>query len=164
MATTQTTPETAHKALEIRKEVFDLDSKGPVTVTKVGDFEPVSTMEEFVARLGNDAKAILAIVNDGLEAYTQKQLEGNDSIPWQRVDEDDNGNEVLTPFTGTLLSPEKSKSLAATVINFAKLLFGYQKVMVPGDVEANRKAKAAAKESALAAILSNPAAVEGLRK
>jgi len=164
MATTQTQPETAHKALEIRKEVFDLDSKGMVTVVKVGDFEPVSSMEEFVSRLGNDAKAILSIVNDGLEKYTEKQLENDSTVSYQLVDEDENGNETLVPFTGTLLSAEKSKSLGATVINFAKLLFGYQKNMVPGNKEENRKAKAAAKESALAAILSNPAAMEGLRK
>jgi hypothetical protein len=164
MATTQTAPEAAHKALEIRKEVFDLDSKGMVTVVKTGDFEPVSTMEEFVSRLGNDAKAILQIVNDGLEKYTEKQLESDTNVPYQLVDEDESGNEVLVPFTGTLLSAEKSASLKATVINFAKLLFGYSKNMVPGDKKANADAKKAAKESALAAILSNPAAVEGLKK
>ncbi len=163
MATTQTLPTAEHKALEIRKSVFDLDTKSDVTLAKAGDFEPVSTMEEFVSRLGNDASAILAIVNDGLEEWTKKQLASSDA-PWLLVDEDENGNETLVPFTGTVISQERSKALNASVISFAKLMFGYAKNMVAGDKEANRKAKAAAKESALNVILSNPAAVEGLRK
>ena len=158
------TTDVANKAIEITKSVFDLDSKGEVTVRKVGDFTPVSTMEEFVSRMGNNAAGILAIVNDGLEKYTEKQLASDDSIAWQLVEEDESGNEVLSPFSGTLLTPEKSKGLNATVVNMAKVIFGYAKTMVAGDVEANRKAKAAAKASALAMILSNPAAIEGLKK
>jgi len=154
----------AIKSIEITKSVFDLDSKADVTVRKVGDFTPVSTMEEFVSRMSNNAAAILQIVNDGLESYTREQLASDEKVAWQLVEEDDNGNETLAPFTGTLLSAEKSKSLNATVMQFAKLLFGYAKQMVPGDVEANRKAKAGAKSQALAMILSNPAAIENLKK
>src|SRR6516165_2891554 len=144
--------EQANKEIEVTKSVFDLDSKSDVTVRKVGDFTPVSTMEEFVSRMSNNAAAILAIVNDGLEAYTLSQLASDEKVAWQLVEEDDNGNETLAPFTGTLLSAEKSKCLNATVMQFAKLLFGYAKQMVPGDVEANRKAKAGAKSQALAMI------------
>lgn len=161
----QTAEVGANKAIEVTKSVFDLDSKGDVLVKKVGDFTPVATMEEFVSRMGNNAAAILKIVNDGLEKYTEVQLEADDSIAWQLVEKDDEtGLEKLTPFTGTLLSEEKSKSLDATVIQTAKLFFGYQKNMVAGDVDANRKAKAGAKEQALAFILSNPAAIENLKK
>lgn len=164
MATTQTVPDSGHKAIEVTKTVFDLDSKGEVTVRKCGDFEPVATMEQFVSRLGNNANAILQIINDGLEKYTENQLLADSNVAWQLVSEDGDGNETLEPFTGTLLSPDKSKGLQATVINLAKVVFGYAKQMVPGDSDANRKAKKAAKDQALAMILSNPAAIEGLRK
>ena len=165
MATSQTSPiaETASRPIRLDKKVFDLDSKDEVLVAKVGEFLPVATMAEFVSRLGNDATAILQIVNDGLETYETKRLAASDA-PWQLVTEDENDNEVLVPFTGTLISPERSKMLKASIINFAKLMFGYSKQMVAGDVKANREAKQAAKDSALAVILSNPAAVEALKK
>jgi hypothetical protein len=150
--------------LEVTKVVFDLDSKGEVTVRKVGDFTPVENMEQFVQRLNSDAALILKLANKALENYTEDQLSADSNVPWQLVEEDENGNESLSPFSGTLLSPEKSKGLNATVINLAKVIFGYAKQMVPGDVNANREAKKAAKQSALNMILSNPAAIEGLRK
>src|ERR1017187_3363204 len=165
MSTTVVTPTSeGHKALEVRKEVFDLDSKANVIVVKTGDFEPVTTMAQFTERLGNDASKILSIINDGLEKYTESQLASDTSVAWQIVDEDESGNEVLAPFTGTLLSAKKSAGLNATVNNLAKLMFGYAKQMVPGDAEKNRTAKKAAKESALNMILSNPAAIEGLKR
>src|ERR1035437_1125296 len=150
--------------LEVTKVVFDLDSKGEVTVRKVGDFTPVENMEQFVQRLNSDAALILRLANKALENYTEDQLSADSNVPWQQVEEDENGNETLVPFSGTLLSPEKSKGLNATVINLAKVIFGYAKQMIPTDAVANREAKKAAKQSALNMILSNPAAIEGLRK
>jgi hypothetical protein len=170
MATPNVTPEThpvgipGNIPMEVSKTVFDLDSKGEVVVRKVGEFAPVENMEQFVARLNSDAALILKLANKALESYTEDQLASDENVLWQLVEEDENGNEVLSPFSGTLLSPEKSKGLNATVINLAKVIFGYAKQMVPGDVEKNRAAKKAAKEQALNMILSNPAAVEGLRK
>ncbi len=163
MATAQTTLEGTQ--ITVDQKGFDLTSMQEVTLRKVGEFTPVETMEQFVSRLGNNAQAILAIVNDGLEKYEEKALVSNTSIPWQLVEEDDEtGLETVVPFSGSLISPEKSKALKTTVIGFAKACFNYSKNMVPGNADENRKAKAAAKASALAAILSNPAAVEGLKK
>lgn len=164
MATTQTNPATdGKKTLEVTKSVFDLDSKDYVTLKKIGEFAPVTSMAEFTERLGNDAKAILEIVNDGLEEYSRKQLAAN-AEPWKLVEEAEDGSESLSDFTGTPISAEKSKLLSATVINLAKTLFGYAKNMVPNNADENRKAKKAAKDQALAMLLSNPAAVEGLKK
>lgn len=162
MATTQTNPN-GNKTLEVSKVVFDLDSKDYVTLKKAGEFQPVTSMAEFTERLNNDASAILAIVNDGLEEYSKKQLAENPE-PWKLVEEDEEGNETLSEFKGTPISAEKSKLLSATVINLAKTLFGYAKNMVPGNAEENRKAKKGAKDQALAMLLSNPAAIEGLKK
>ena len=164
MTPTPATLPSGNVPLEVTKVVFDLDSKGEVTVRKVGDFTPVENMEQFVQRLNSDAALILKLANKALENYTEDQLSADTNVPWQQVEEDENGNETLVPFSGTLLSPEKSKGLNATVINLAKVIFGYAKQMVPGDVNANREAKKAAKQSALNMILSNPAAIEGLRK
>ena len=61
-------------ALEVTKVVFDLDSKGEVTVRKVGDFTPVENMEQFVQRLNSDAALILRLANKALENYTEDQL------------------------------------------------------------------------------------------
>jgi hypothetical protein len=160
---TNQTPAEGPKTLEVSKVVFDLDSKDYVTLKKTGAFVPVTSMAEFTERLGNDGAAILDIVNDGLEEYSKKQLAVNPE-PWKIVEEDEEGNETLSEFKGTPISPEKSRLLSATVINLAKTLFGYAKNMVPGNAEENRKAKKAAKDSALGMLLSNPAAIEGLKK
>jgi hypothetical protein len=150
--------------IETTKTVFDLDAKGEVTLRKVGEFAPVTSMDEFVSRMKNDAAAILGIVNGGLAKYEESTLADNTAVAWQVVEEGENGEETLSPFAGTILDDAKQKSLNATVIQMAKMLFGYAKSMVADDVEKNRAAKAAAKASALALILSNPAAVEGLKK
>lgn len=168
MATTTTlpTPETASlPKLEVRKQVFDLDSKETVTLVKQSDPPaPIASMEDFVSRLGNDAAAILKIVNDGYVAYVEKQLASDETKPWLLEDEDEAGNPTLEEYKGTPISNDKAKQLSATVINIAKLMFGYAKNMVAGNVEENRKAKSAAKAQALQMVLSNPAAVEALRK
>jgi hypothetical protein len=161
MATSQTTPQVTK--LETSKWVFDLDSKETVKLVKEGDFSPVSSVEEFTARLGNDATAILAVVNEGLAKYEESKLASDESKPWLLVDEDDEtGEETKTEYKGTPISAEKGKQLAATVINIAKLMFGYSKKMAE-KIEDNRKAKAEAKAKALEVILSNPASVEALK-
>ncbi len=148
----ETTP-TGVKPLEVSRSVFDLDSKDDVTVVKIGSFTPVSTMAEFTARLGNDAAKILSVVNEGLEAYDREVLANNDQ-PWQVKAEDG----TLSNFSGTLLNEEGSKFFAASVLNFAKMVFKYSKDMAGGK-EAKRKAK----EQAADVLLSNPATIEALK-
>jgi hypothetical protein len=145
--------------LRVTKTVFDLDSRDDVTVVKIGTSTPVTTMAEFTARLNNDSATILQVINDGLAAYDREQLATNSSVGWSVEDEEGN----VTPFTGTLLSEEKSKQLAVNVLSMAKMLFGYAKQMVP-DVAANRAAKKLAKERAAEMLLSNPAVIEALKK
>lgn len=153
--TTQTS-----KEIRTTKSVFDLDSKSEVTVVKIGQFTPVANMQEFVSRLGNDAAKILTIVNDGLENHERTQLATDESKPWQVEDENETtGEKTLAPFSGTLLSEDRSKQLAVNVLSMAKMLFGYAKDMVGG-----REAKAAAKAKAQEMLLSNPAVIEALKK
>ena len=169
MATTQITPETDETPkvnyLEVEKTILDLDSKGEVTLKKqTAPPTPITSMEDFVSRMGNDAETILKYAGVAYLQFYKDNLESNPGVPWQLVDEDESGNEVLVPFTGTPIADDKLKQLGATVINLAKMVFGYAKNMVPGNVDENRKAKAAAKAKALEMVLSNPAAVEALKK
>ncbi len=160
---TQMAPTNETKKIEATKNVFDLTSKEYVTLTKIGDFVPVTTMQEFTERLGNNAALILELANKALEVHAADALESDASKPWMVVDEAEDGTETLVPFEGQPLDAKKGKELQASVINFAKLLFGYSKNMVPGNKEENQKAKKAAKEQALSAILSAPGALDRLK-
>ena len=159
MGTTVAVPSGAKEIFK-QKTVFDLDSKGDVTVKKVGQFTPVANMQDFVARLGNDAEAILRIVNAGLEDYERERLASDESIPWQVLDDE---GKPAGEFKGFLLSEEKSKQLNASVLNFAKLSFGYNEASEIKDAKERSKARQTAKDEALAALLT-PAAIEGLKK
>jgi hypothetical protein len=180
MSTTQTNPAAGStpstdgtKPIMITRNILDLDSRQEVRVAKIGEFKPVADMQEFVSRLGNDSSKILEIVNDGLETYATKQLETETSAPWVELTEEDEvkkdeaGNPVT--FSGTPLPADKEKSFAATILNMAKSMFGYPDQKLPkgaskAEQDANRKLKADAKQAALDMVLSNPAAVEALKK
>ena len=142
------------QVLRIQKTVFDLDSRDDVTVVKEVNFTPVESTADALARVGNDAKKFLEIINAGLEDYTRTQAATDSTIAWQTEDEEG----AKTPFSGTMLTEEKSKQLNANVLNMAKLLFGYAKDMIGG-----RDAKKAAKAKALDMFLSNPQVIDALK-
>jgi predicted RNA-binding protein with RPS1 domain len=151
--------------LEVRKEILDLSAKSYVTLVKQSDPPaPITSMEDFVTRMNHDAPAILAAVNSGYLEHFKNTLAENESVEWKAIDEDDAGNETLVPFAGVECDPSRVKQFQLTIVNVAKSVFQYAKQMIPGDVKKNREAKAAAKQSALEMLLSNPAAVEALRK
>ena len=139
---------------EIRSQntVFDLDSRDYVTVVKTGTFEPVADAAAALARIDNNSEKFLDIINSGLRTYALEQLRES-SEPWM-VEDDTDG--TLKPFTGSVISEEKGKQLAANVLNMAKMLFGYAKSMPAED-------KRAAKAKAQDMILSQPAVIEALK-
>lgn len=139
------------QSIKTQSNVFDLDSRDYVTVVKVGTFEPVADAKEAMARIGNDSAKFLEILNSGLKSHALEQLRESDA-PWMTEDEEDN----LTPFTGTTISEEKGKQLAANVLNMAKMLFSYSKSM---DRDEKRSAKAKAQDM----LLSQPAVLEALK-
>lgn len=169
---TQTSGAPAGREIRIDRQIFDLDSKGDVSLRKVGQFLPVANMQEFVERMGNDSAKILEIVNDGLEEFTRKSLVSDPNVPWYELTEEGElklDGEVPVPFAGTPLPEEKAKSFAASILNLAKALFGYPDAKLPKgaskeDQEKNRALKAEAKAKATDMVLSNPAAVEALKK
>lgn len=171
MATTQTnpTPETAaadgSRSIEINSRIFDLDSKDEVLVRKVGTHAPVRDMQDFVSRLNNDSKLILELVDEALEAYEKRQLEADPNVPWQEVGED---GTVIGPFSGTPIAEEKLEAFQKTVLQFAKLMFGYPDGRLPktatkSERDAAKAKKTEARDAAISMLLSNPAAVEALK-
>ena len=155
------------KPITISKTVFDLDSKDDVSVMKAGTFTPVATMSEFSERMAGDTDQALKIINVALEMYAKEQLESDNSISWKTQKEDGTAGD---DFSGTLLSPEKSKQLDATVLNLAKTMFGYpdsprggNKNLSEEEIKSQRATKSKAKQEALDFILSSPAAIERLK-
>lgn len=141
------------QTLRITRNVFDLDSRDYVEVIKTVEFTPVENTADALAIVGNDAKKFLEIVNAGLRDYQRDQAANDDSVAWQTESEDG----TLQPFSGTTLTEEKSKQLAANVLNMAKMLFGYNKDM-------SREDKRSAKDKATEMLLGNPAVIEALKK
>jgi hypothetical protein len=146
------------QTIEIQQTIFDLDSRQDVTVYKTGTFTPAENAKDALERIGGDSKKFLEIINAGLEQYSKDQLRSDATQPWSSLD--DEGNPV--PFEGTPISEEKSKQLAANVLNMAKMLFKYAKNMA-SDPEVNRKLKAEAKAKAQEMLLSQPAVIEALK-
>ena len=138
--------------LECTQSVFDLDTKSDITLFKQGTFTPATSAKEALEAVGNDSDKFLQIINAGLRDYTREQLSSNDSVAWQAKDEEGN----LVPFSGTTISEEKSKQLAANVLNMAKMVFQYSKEM-------SRDEKRVAKEKAQEMLLSNPAVLASLK-
>lgn len=155
---TQGTP--VPNAIPLTRTILDLDTFEDVTLYKDVPFTPVTSTEEALTRLGNDAAKFLAIVNEGLGAETRRNGANDPSIPWLEMDE----KGVKTPFTGT---PADSMKVNATVLNIAKSVFGYTSVK-DGKTEDEknkiRTANQAAKQAAMDLIKSTPVMFEGLKK
>lgn len=137
------------RPLRTQSNIFDLDSMSDVIIFKTREFTPVSSAKEANERLGNDASAFLNVLNEGLRAIEQKQLEDDSSIAWSV--EDDEGN--VSTFSGT---PADAKIVNGMVLNLAKGSFGY---LAAKDVEGRR----AAKQAAFDFIKSQPVLVDGLK-
>lgn len=140
----------ADTKLKVQRTVFDLDAFEEVLLVKEVDFAPVSSTEEALARLGNDAAKFLGIINEGLEAETRR-LAGDNPNDWRTFGDD---GEVNGIFEGTVAD---SKSVNNLVLTLAKTTFGYSK-------DASKEVKKAAKQSAMALIAATDVIKEGLRK
>lgn len=136
--------------IKSQKSMFALETMDEVTLVKTTEFAPVTTMKEFLDRLGNDTEKVLSVLNTGLQTETRKSLEGDDSIPWMQ--ETDDGK--LVPFAGKTAD---SKQVGTLQLTLAKTVFGYSK-------DAPVEEKRAAKESALQMIRDTPKILEGLQK
>ena len=151
MGTTATPNPTTVKQSPLTRSVYNLDDMEEVTLVKsVPDFVPVTSTQEALHRLGNDAKAFLQVINDGLKDQERESVAGNSEIPWMEESEDG----TQTAFTGT---PADGKKVKTLILTLAKTIFGY------GDKSQPIEQKRAAKASALAMIQSNEQIKSGLK-
>jgi hypothetical protein len=115
----------------------------------------VISIDDALARLGNDPKKLFAVITDGLNGLAveeaRKSTEG-----WLTVDE--NGKDTAEVFTGTLVSPEV---LNPVVLMLAKLNHGFDEIP-KGEKSADLKR--AAKEKAMEDIKQSPIVLAGLKK
>lgn len=143
------TPTNGNK-LRTQRSLFDLDSMSDVSLFKEIEFQPVTTAEEALNRVGHDKAKFLAVINEGLQSHALEAARNDNSIPWMQ--ENDEGE--ASAFAGT---PADSKAVNGLVLNLAKSVFGYSKDATPDQ-------KRAAKQSALDMVKATPAIVEGLKK
>lgn len=137
---------------QIQKTVFDLDSFEEVKLVKVPPkMAEVASIDEFLARVGNDSAKALKIINDGLEDAYRKEFAEDPNQPWHTFGDED---EVNGEFSGTIAEPKAVNSL---VLTLAKTVFGFSKDMT-------KEQKKAAKASAVEMIKGNEAIKDGLRK
>src|SRR6266550_1338890 len=162
MAPTEATKETAPsgRPIKINSRIFDLISKDEVEVQKLGTHEPVRDMQDFVARLGNDSKLILELCDQAMEDYEKAQLEKDPSVPWMQLDEE---GAVVGPFEGQAIADSKLESFQKTVLQIAKMMFGYPDGRLPktatkAEREAAKTKKDQAREEAITFLLGNPSA------
>lgn len=99
----------------VTKTVFDLNSFEEVLLAKEVPFSPVASVDEAVSKLGNDAKALLEIINIGLRTKLRNDASSDSNIPWMETDE--NGKITDKEFTGVVAD---SKSVNALRLNLAK--------------------------------------------
>lgn len=148
MSTQATSPS---KEITRQRSVTNLDTFESVTLKKTGNFVPVTSAQEAMARLGGSAEKFLQVVNDGLEQEFGNSLIADSNVPWKVEDEEGN----LTDFDGT---PADESKVNALVLNLAKT------VCIEGDWKsATAEAKRAAKKAAVEFIRSNESMVAKLR-
>lgn len=134
----------------IYKDVFDLESFESVRLAKDVVLDPpVTSIEEALGRVGNDAAKLLKILNDGL---IQETITAAEETPGFLVFDEENKT-LGGEFTGQSANEDAVKTL---VLSIAKGVFGYEKSK---PVEAKR----AAKESAMNLIKSNEQMRAGLK-
>lgn len=151
MATTTVTP--GKEVRRPQKSLFDLNTMSTVTLLKPYEFEPVTTIGEAQARIGNDTAKLIAIVNRGLQSFQDEAVKADPSIPWKMEVEAEDGTTTLVDFTGT---PADDKAVNALVLNMAKASFGYFAAK-------NAEEKNASKQKALDFIKRQPELIEGMK-
>lgn len=140
------------KVSAIQKSVFDLDTMEEVTLVKTPPpMQEVTSIDELLARVGNDSTKMLKIVNDGLEDEYRKAFAENPEEAWHTFDDEGEPN---GEFTGTIAEPKAVNSL---ILTLAKAVFGFSKEMT-------KDQKKAAKASAVEMIKTTEAIKDGLRK
>jgi hypothetical protein len=144
----------------IQKTVFDLEKFSNVTLYK--DVELPSrpeSIQEAQAKVGNDTKALLDLIWEGLKAKVLADSSKDTSgfrLPKPDVDYPlDMKNELGEVYTGTSASKEKKDIINAAVLSMAKM-FGYGS-------DKTAEENQAAKKQAMDIIRANPVMMKSLQ-
>lgn len=151
------TPSNSASVLRTPKSGINLEDFSEVSLFKlVPQVAAVTSIEDALARLGNDPSKLFSVITDGLNGLAveeaRKSQEG-----WLTVDE--NGKDTQEVFKGTLVSPEV---LNPVVLMLAKLNHGFDEIEKKSDKSADLKR--AAKEKAMEDIKNSPIVLAGLKK
>lgn len=138
MSTTQTTPEGNTQTTSTKednrpitqKTVFDLKLFDDVLLKKRYDAPvPPTSIEEALAMLGNDQKALLKVITDGLASHA-RETAYNDPTGWMTTD--DSGDLTNEPYTGKYADEDAGKKINAVVMSLAKMR-GFEKSLPPAE-------------------------------
>lgn len=137
---------------------IDLETFSDVRMFKhVPTVAEVTSVNDALARLGNDHAKLLSIIRDGLESHEIEKAR-NEPTGWKLYDAE--GKETDQEYNGTLVDSEILNPLVLTI---AKNSFGYDEADSITDVEKKRAAKRKAKEEAQEFIGSAPKLLQGLK-
>lgn len=139
---------------QVQKSGMSLDTFDTVSLYKeVPEVAPVTSVDDALSRVGNDGSKLLAILTEGLQSLAINEARESES-GWLAKGE--NGELTGKAFEGTLADPDVVNPV---VLQFAKLLHGYDEATSRKDAEGRKKAK----EAAIVSIKSNQMIMEGLK-
>jgi hypothetical protein len=138
------------------KSGVNLEDFSDVSLFKeVPQVAAVESIQDALARLGNDEKKLFSVITDGLNSLAVEQAR-KDPSGWLEVDE--NGKDTAVVFSGTLVSPEV---LNPMVLQIAKLNHGFDEIPKS---DKSPDLKREAKEKAMEDIRNSPLIVAGLKR
>ncbi len=150
MATSQVVVET----VRVTKGGLSSETFEDVTLYKdIPVVSPVTSLDDAMARLGNDTAKLFAIITEGIQSEA-KESARKATDGWLTFDENEKPTSEV--FTGNLLASEVVNPI---VLQFAKLMFDF-----PEGKGSDPDKKRASKQAARDYIKNDAKLMEGLRK
>ena len=148
------TAEVTTQKQTVTKTVFDLSIFDDVKLKKDVQLPaPVTSVEEALAAVNNDAQALIQVINDGLAeraiAVAKKNMDGF------VVSEEISMYKEGDPYDGKFAEGDKSKQINGAVLNLAK-------AMNPSWDTLSADQKRKAKDAVIEMLRANPAMLAGL--
>lgn len=139
---------------QVQKSGMSLETFDTVSLYKeVPEVPAVTSVDDALARVGNDGQKLLNLLTEGLQSLAIEEARTAEA-GWLAKDE--NGNPTGTPFSGQLANPD---DVNPVVLQFAKLMHGYDEATSRKDADGRRKAK----EAAIATIKGMPNVMQALQ-
>jgi hypothetical protein len=155
-------PMTPQETVKTTKSGTDLETFSDVNLVKyVPKVAPVTSLHDFMARIGNDEKEAFALMTQSLQAKTTEAARKSDD-GWVNVDED--GKE--TTYSGTLVDSKILNPfvLALARINYVPVIRNGKEVEITWDDAKDADEKRAIKTNVVDQIRNDPKAVANLKR